>query len=496
MLRKNLVFSLVGQALTVLVMLICTRLIYRSFGEEFLGLLSFATAFTFLLIVLSDMGFTPLLVREVASSQADDPEYAVTLISSIQTIGWIAFLIAVIVTLLALPWIFDGWLQKSSAYNADVTLAFLFISVSLLIAIPRAIYGSVINAYHRADIWNVLTLMASLVQQLGLLFPILNGATVLEFSFCHLALSVLTLLPFVAYAVKLAGWRILGLRINTAVLKRNLAFGMKLLGNSLSGYFIAQIDRWMISRFLPIGQLAFYSFSQSLTSKGGMFPNAVVGASFSLLTERMGNVAANDWRESYWKLQDLISFGLVPVTAATVLIGSVVTGLVFTEEIRVGMWPVLVILGIGQLLQGSLYLLSWIAIAQRDPGIALKSNVGAMCFVLPVSALLCYYYDLIGAAAGSVLLGLWQFAFLLPRICRTWLAMDVSTWLLRFSRFLLPGLLCYFLPWLIGQGIGWASSPVFLSAVFIVGSAMYLFSSIYLLDAESRKIVRAMLRFR
>lgn len=473
MLKRNIAFGLLGQGLLLLLSLSATRFVFHELGAEVLGIISFSVTLTFMFILLSDMGMSLLITREVAAKRDQDAKYVEQLVGAVVAVSWTAFLVSAALALVLAPWLIDRWLQMETLDRASAVLALQMISVALLLAIPRAVYGAVLSGYERVDLWNVANVSAVSLQQIGLIAVLAAGGGLMHVAAWFCVSAILGILPFLYWVGRVGGVRLLRPRWGVSVLSRNLRFVAQLFANSLSGSVATQVDKWAISRFLPVSQLGFYGFAHGLASKGGIVPGAIANAAFPALSS-MTVHGGEAWRAQYDKLQDFTSYVYFPVVAAVAMLGIVVIRLVFNAEVVELLWLPLLLLSIGQYLLGLLNIPNWLAIAVKRPDIALRANLWALAIVIPPTVLLVYRHGMMGAAASSVIYAVWQLSYFVPRFCRECLQAPASRWYRRSASFLAIGLLAYGVPWLAGWSLGQGLSFSGLVGGYLAGTVLFL----------------------
>ena len=486
MIRRNIVFGLLGQGVLLLLSLIATRFVFHELGAEVLGIISFAVTLTFLFITLSDMGMSLLIGREVAAHRRRDMAYVRELVGAVVALSWAAFAVSVLLVVTLAPVLIDRWLQIEVIERASASLALQVISVALLLAIPRAVYGAVLSGFERVDLWNIANVLAMAMQQIGLILVLSMGGGLYQVAAWFAVSAILGLLPFLYFVQRLGGYTLLVPVWRFAAIVRNLRFAMHLFANSLTGFLVTQVDKWTISRLLPVSMLGYYSFAQGLVSKGGIVPGVIAHAAFPALSSSIATMSDGVWHTQYRKLQDFTCYVYFPVSAAVAMLGIVVTRIIFNAEVVKLVWLPLLLLSIGQYLLGLINVPYWLAIALKRPDISLRANLWAFVVVIPATVLLVYQYGLVGAALASILYAAWQFFYFIPRFCTECLEAPALEWYRQSGSFLAIGLAAYGLPWLgaslLGQGL---SFPGLLGA-YALGTIVFLLAGWFRVGPDLR----------
>lgn len=485
-LKRNILHSIVTQVVTMIVTLVSTKLVFASLGAEVLGIVNFAVMITFLLILVADLGLTQMLTREVSAHRNDGNGYVVSFIRAVSLITWAAFSSALILIVIAIPIFSDKWLHFENMPKEVVSEALILIAAGMLCAMPRAVYGAVINGYERIDLWNNITLTFSLVQQVGVAIVVMSGGGVLILGWWYFAVGALSLIPSALLVVRLAGPYSVRPKWFSSVLARNLRFGIVLFANSLTGYFSTQADKWVIAKLQPVSALGYYGFIQGLVGKGAVIPGAIATAAFPSLANSAG-ISDRTIKVKYQKLQDLTCFIVLPISTGVAMLGIIATEFVFGVVIMHELWLALIFLSLGQMLLGFLYIPSWFAVAMKQPGISLRTNLWAVVIVTPIIIVLTANYGLIGAAFSSVVFSLWHWVYFIPQFSKHCLKSETLGWYQRSFRFLLIGLVAYGGTWTLAwyNGAGLAPFPLLLA--YTAGTIFYLFAAWFVLTLELRQ---------
>jgi len=94
--------------------------------------------------------------------------------------------------------------------------------------------------------------------------------------------------------------------------------------------------------------------------------------------------------------------------------------------------------------------------------------------LIPAAVFLVDRYGLLGAAASSVLYGIWQLLYFVPRFCEQCLGSPVFLWYRHAGFFLAAGLVSYGVPWcgawMVGEGLTLAG----LCSAYLLGTLVFL----------------------
>lgn len=487
-LKRNIAANMIGQGILMILSLVSTRLIFKGLGPDVLGVIYFSMTLTSFVITLSDMGVSHTITREIAANRHKDVGYVTALIGSTSVLAWSAYILFTLVLIIAAPLLVNQWLQIGNVESSTV-LSFQIISASLLLAIPKTLYSSMISGYERLDLWNLINIITVGFQQIGLIALLGLGGSLYHVAMWYAVSGIAGLLIFAVVAGYLSDFRSLRFRYNWPVIKKNIRFSSYLFINSMAGYFLYQIDRWTVSRFLPVKMLGYYGVAQSLASKCGMVPGAVASAAFPALSTGVGNRERAEWIGQYNKLQDFCSYVIIPASSAVAMLGIVVMALVFNYEIVKAAWLPLLFLSIGQLVLGLQYVPYMLSIAMKKPELSLRANIRVLIIVIPLAVLLTINYGLAGAALTTGIASVIHMIFFIPRFSSKCLDNRARQWYYKTGLFIVIGGISYGLPWLALWMLGMGLNLYGLVAAYILGTVLFFISGWFVIGLELKQAI-------
>jgi O-antigen/teichoic acid export membrane protein len=483
-----------GQAILLVLSLVSTRFVFKELGPDVLGIIYFSITVTFLMITLSDMGLSGVVTREIAAHRHSDDRYVSELIGTTSVLAWAAYGVSILLIVLLAPLLIKHWLRIESIDHNEAVIAFVAISASLLLAIPRGVYGAIIAGNERMDVWNTVNVFAIGLQQLGMILVLGVGGSLYDVAVWYVISGIAGIVMFGTMAARLSGISPLRLSYRWAVIRQNLHFGSRVFAISMVGYFIGQADKWIVSKLLPASQLGYYSVAQSLVSKGAMVPGAIAQAAFPALSTDVANKERHHWMTQYHKLQDFCSYIYIPVSAAVAMLGIVVMSFVLNEDVVRQIWPTLVFLALGQLLQGLQYVPYILSLAMKRPEIMLRAYLWTMVIAIPIAILLTMRFGLAGAAFSTIIANALNMFYFIPRFSTECLKTSGWKWFRMSGLLTVLGLLSYGLPWLALWIMGLGLDAYGLVAAYAFGSVLFLLVGWIAAGPELKDLVRGQLR--
>ncbi|HEV2035665.1 MAG TPA: oligosaccharide flippase family protein [Candidatus Dormibacteraeota bacterium] len=472
-LGKNIAYNVSGQVLLIVLSLVAVKFVFRQLGADSLAIILASLTLATILSATLDLGISSLTVREVSAHATVDPEYVRRVIGTATLFYWLIFIVLAFIVYLLAPWIVDRWIHIGLLDSAVATNTLRVLGIASLVALPRSLYTSVLRGLERMEFNNGIDVAVTAFQQLGTLAILAFGGGLVGIAYWFTVCFVAGIIAYVVVIARFLGWRVLLPTFSAEVIHRNLAYATGMFIVSAVAPIHLQADRLLVSKLLPLANFGFYTTASRLVGAGTLPMTAVSQAalpSFSAL------VRANDRSKlssQYRKLQDLLCFGAVVIFAGICFTALPLLSVVFTREVSNTLfWPTGV-LCLGSYLNATLQIPYMVVLAVGRPMIVAKANFLGLFAVLPTAVVLTYFFGLVGAALTLVVLDLWIYAYMMPRVCKECLHISVWGWYGHVGRILALAGATYGLGLLLAITVGSGSLGA-LSVSFTVATVPYL----------------------
>ncbi len=281
-LRKNILASYASQVYVVLIGIVMLPLYIRYMGAEAYGLVGFFTTLQVWFNLL-DLGLTPTVAREAARHQSGalssfDFRRVVRALEGVFTVLGV---VGGVTLLLAADYIASHWLQASDLPQQEIRLAVQLMAITIALRWIGGLYRGVISGAQRL-VWlstfNIAVATARFAGVIPLLMYI-GTEPHLFFSF-QLGISLIELAVLLVYCHRLLPVVDTGLhsRWDWAPLKPTLKLAMSLAFTSSAGILMAQTDKLILSKVLPLSDYGYFSLAV-LAASGIMLMSAPVSIS-------------------------------------------------------------------------------------------------------------------------------------------------------------------------------------------------------------------------
>lgn len=483
---KNIAINLSGQILLIVFSLVAVKFVFHELGSDSLAIILASLTLGAILSATLELGVSSLTVREVSAHATVDTKYLGRLIGTASLFYWLIFIVLALVIYLVSPWVVNRWIHLEMLDSAVATKTLRILGIASLSALPRSLYTSVLRGLQRMEFNNGIDVAVTALQQLGTLGILAFGGGLLEIAYWFTVWFVAGIVAYLVVIARLLGWRVLLPTFSSEVIHRNLAYATSMSLVSAVAPIHLQADRLLVSKLLPFADFGFYTTASRLVGAGSLPTTAVAQAalpSFSSL------VRANDGdtlNTQYRKLQDLLCYGAVFVFAGIAFSALPLLSVVFNREVsNILFWPT-VFLCLGAYLNATVQLPYMVALAMGKPMIVARTNVLGLFIVLPTAAVLTYFFGLTGAALILVVLDLWIYVYMMPRICTECLHSSVWGWYGHVARILALAGATYGIGLLLAATAGSGSAGALL-VIFAAATVPYLLVARAIVGADLKE---------
>lgn len=436
-LSSNLAANFAGAAWSAGVQLLCVPLFVRLMGVESYGLVGFFIMLQISLQVL-DLGISATVNRELARYSAL-PERAAQARSFVRTLetGYWALGIALGagIALLA-PVIAAHWIQAGSLGVRAVRGAVALMGLAIAFQWPLSFYQGGLIGLQKLVPYNAIRVFSATLANGGALLILWRVSADVQAFFLWQAAAYLIQAALLATAL----WRGMpghGLwpRPDFSLVRDVLPFAAGMSGIGALGTLLSQMDKVVLSRFLPLDAFGYYVLAGVLASSLQLFVTPV----FSAVFPRMSAMSARGDTTGLCQLYHAGS----QVMACLVLSSAVVLA-VFARQF-IGLWtgdpataarvaPIAVLLLAGTAINGLMHLPYALQLACGWTALGLQLTLFKVVVFLPLLLCAAIRYGAIGGAATWALLNVFYLVAglglthrrLLVGHLRRWVCVDVG----------------------------------------------------------------------
>jgi O-antigen/teichoic acid export membrane protein len=417
-LKANIAANFAGNAWVALINVFFVPIYLRYIGAEGYGLIGI---FASLQIVLSllDSGLSTTLNKEIARLSVL-PDVAQQMRNLVRTLGNVYWGMAMIAGLIAFglsPLLARYWVHPDQLSIQTVTYAFILLSISMIFQFPSGFYSGGLLGLQRQVILNGIRIIFATLKSLGALIVLMFFSTsVLAFLGWMLLVSVLqafTLKFFVWYYLPKAP---LKPEFDRQVLKGIWRFAIGMVGISLTGILLTQIDKIILSKILSLEQFGYYTVSCTL---GLMIYQIIYPLTQSYFPKFSNVISLNnidDLKKLYHQGCQMVSLLVLPATFILLFFSKelifIWTG---NEKTVANTWLITSIYALGTGLNGLLNIPYQLTLAYGWTKLAFYQNIGFLCLMIPLIIYSSLYYGALGGALSWAVINALYF-FITPHL--------------------------------------------------------------------------------
>jgi O-antigen/teichoic acid export membrane protein len=364
-------------------------------------------------------------------------------------------------------------------------------SASALVVLPKGLYSSIFRGRQMMQVNNAIDVGTALTQQAGILAVLLLGAHVYVVAGWISVNALLSAAVYVFAAGRAVGFKALLPTFSMEVVRRNLGFTSHMMVISLLSLVHTQAAQVIVSKLLTIGEFGFYGFASSTVYRATFVSGAAGQAAFPSFSNLHAAGDRFGLMQQYRKLQDLVTFGTLPLFTGVCFAALPVYAYVFNSGVAQRLLLPTAFLALGYWMNGAMVMPYMLSIAMGKPQIAARLNLYALFVVLPVTAVLILEFGLPGAGFSWVFYHLFAYAYMIPRICRECLNSPPWGWYLQVGKVLGLAAITYGVAWLVVVATGAFTLPVLVLA-YLLGSAAFAVGAYVMIGSDLRQTIQRM----
>lgn len=487
-LKKNIQYNIIGQLSILILGLVAVKSIFGNLGADVLGIIYFTATTNALFLVILDFGISATANREVSAHFKDESDYIHDLIRTGSLFYWGAFALVGIAVYFMAPIFVEKWINLKTLEAATAVNILRVLGITALCALPESLYFNLIKGLQRMEYSNIINVLFAALRQAGTILILNFGGNVYHVVFLYAVSYCLPILAYLIVLTKFFHLRAFLPGYSSKVLKKNLGFASKLTLQTIFLAIYNQFDKLIISKLMPIGLLGCYSFAQSNVRKATIIQSAIETAAYPSFCALFARGDRKRLMSQYRRLQDLVCFVNAPLLALISFAIFPVLSYTFNEDIAKQLLLPTILVCIGFYISATLRLPQQLAVAMGRPEIEMKTNGYSLIIMLPLTALLIYFWGLTGVGVAFILRRLYHYVFAVPKYCSECLRIPALEWYGHVLKFFILLSLTYGVPWLILRMVNQYSIPS-LVITYMGATFCFLAGSYKLISDELKKTI-------
>jgi O-antigen/teichoic acid export membrane protein len=478
-LRRGFLSNLAGVGWTAAMQLAFSPLFLRRVGVEGYAFIGFFITLQAVLQVL-DFGFAPTIGRWLARFAAGQEDRRDTrdLTRTLEIGSWVIGLaVGGVLAALVVPF-GRSWFGHARVDASALRLTLILMAGTITAQWPAAFYQWGLLGLGKPASMNAVKAAASTLSAAGAAAVLLFVSPTVP---AYFAVQIAVAIVQVA-VLRWLLWRNLGggerARFRPAALRTARRFAAEMTAVTMGAVLVAQIDRVILSRMLPLEQFGCYALGWVVA--GGLA--VVIAPAHNTLFPRLASLYAagdeEELRRVYHRGARALSAMLLPLAIVVALFASpLLRAWTGNDAIARQTAPIAALLVIGMALNGLMHPAYALQLASGSTRLPLILTIGQLLFMVPAVTLLAFRYGAAGAAyawpAMSVLYlavgSTWTHRLFLPGAGGRWLLADVGAPL---AGAVVPALIAYALVPLPASRFGTISVVAAVLACSFAASAL------------------------
>ena len=394
----NSVANIFGKMWSMLSIIIFMPLYIKYMGEEQYGLVSFFTTFQTLLLLMNG-GFNTSIKREFAikdENKTDDRKYHL-----LRSTEFLFLILSVLVISLVSSFssIATKWLNIGTLNKHYVVQSIDLIGVTIVLQVFSSLYLGCLQGLEQQITANISQSLFYLIRNLGALLIVKYvSPDVRLFFICYIISEIVFIIvnrSFVLHCISHAAkWHI----CDFIILKSIFTYTMGIFGISVISVFNAQLDKVLISKYMNLSDITYYSIASSVGQVPLLLVNAIAIAFFPKLVQALSR---NDKQVApmFKKCSSLFSLVSIPITC---FMSVAMYHLILLWQMKPETAQYTFVPAIMLTIANSLYCLQVTAdnclLAEKNTNILIYKNLGSMALSLTTMVILIPKYGLLGGA--------------------------------------------------------------------------------------------------
>lgn len=443
--KLPLLTAFLGKAWSSLLLFLATPLYIHFIGIEAYGLVGF---FQSLLILsnLMEFGLGTTLNREVAtlSENKESDQTKQNLVFTLEIVYWVLAAVVGITAWIMSPWLARFWFHSETLDVNQLHHSLIYIGLAIAFQMPMYIYSSGLMGLHKQIPLNVVNIIASSIRVV---------ATILILAFVTHSIKVFFITQGIAsllhtLLLRQTLWQYIREktykpRFCLDQLKRIWKFSLGVTGIYFTSLALTQTDKLLISKFLSLQALGYYSVAALLSQGLYTFINPIFSVFFPKFSECVASDNLEMLTQYYHKSCKIMAAVLFPIAATMCCFAEDVL-YIWTRnpEIVSNSSYVMIFLILGTMLNGAVNIPYALQLAFGWVKFSLYQNLLALIFSIPLLLYLVSAYGVIGASITWFLVNLGFALISIPLMHRKLLPLEKKRWFI--EDFLKPLLLAMF----------------------------------------------------
>lgn len=425
---------LISKIIAAIIGILFVPIYVKTIGVESYGLVAFYGTLAGSLAIL-DMGLSTAISRQVSILTAipTKDNQTADLVFSVEIIYWIVALLAgIIIVALALP-IAKDWVKAKDLPIKTIAIAVMLMGGIFAFSFPSSIYTGVMNSLNYQLPNAYISIISSITKAIGVIFVLKYVSPTIE---CYFIWQIILSL-FTTLFMRFYTWRILKrdtikrikAKFSKTQLKTIWRFAAGMSGISLVTFFLTQIDKIVVSKFVTLDYVGYYGLAFSVAS---IITQVIAPLNPILFPKFTALVAQNLQYELvllYHKSCRLISIIILPIGFTLIFFAHPILflwthNIVLTDNTA----PILQVCAAGTICNCLIWIPYWYMLAKGITKFTIYQNIIASAILVPLLFWWVGKYGALGASFVWLIVNLGYVFITIPIFHTIYLKGELKKW--------------------------------------------------------------------
>ena len=393
---------LLSRVLATIIGIIFVPIYVKIIGAESYGLVAFYGTLAGSLAIL-DMGLSTAISRQVSvlAIRSNAQKETSDLVFSVEIIYWGVGILAGILIILLAHYLALHWINAKELPKQTITSAIMLMGGIFACSFPASIYNGVMNSLNLQLPNAFISIIASLMKALGVILALKYISSSIE---CYFIWQILVSL-LITVTMRIYCWRVINKntlsspKFSVQQLKTIWKFAAGMTGISLITFFLSQIDKIIVSKFVNLDYVGYYGLAFTVA---GAITQVISPLNPILFPKFTALVAQNKQPELinlYHKSCRLINIIILPIGFTLILFAHEIL-LLWTKNpvLAKNTAPILQVCAAGTIFNCMMWIPYWYMLANGLTKFTIYQNILASLILVP---LLFWWVAKFGALGAS-----------------------------------------------------------------------------------------------
>ena len=386
-LKKNVIANFFGQGWGALMAVAFIPIYIRHLGIEAYGLIGVFTLMQAWLGVF-DFGMTPTINREMARFKAGN--YTLigikNLLRSLEIISLTIGVLLVLLIWMVSEWLASDWLKVEKIPIQDVVLSIILMGAVIGVRFLEGLYRAAIMGLQEQVWLNIVSSISATVRWVGGVIVVIEvSADIISFFLWQGLVSLITVIAFLITLYKFLPETDALPRFCFESIRSVWGFARGMLLTTFLVLVLTQIDKVLLSRLIGLNEFGYYTLAVTVSFGLLQLASPLSQALFPKMTELVQIGDTTNLIATYHKGTQITNSIIVPMGLAMSIYAQEILMLWTSDyELSSRSSHLLSVLTIGTLFNAIMQIPYMLQLAYGWTQLAIKMNIGAIIFLIPV----------------------------------------------------------------------------------------------------------------